>query len=212
MLPRIFILLVVFGTAAYFAFQFFQAQRSDVRLKGSEFKALKSKSGQVGREAAKLRDQIHKVTDDDSLKDDVDRVLRGLAERQRLRGALEDTAQELRSDDLEKELAELELAIESARSPSDEANAKKRYEQCERQNALADDLQKRIDNLDDAQAQLLIELRDVHLAVLEHRTKSTEAQDLASVRERLLGAGQHMRLQAEALDEVQHMLESTERR
>lgn len=211
MLIRLILLVIaVGGGVAFFRWWRVQQMLAAKRLGDGEVKRL----SKIGRdipllvEALQTRQKIHAAGGPDGLLDDVDAAVRTMGDQAKTRLRLSGAIDDLERASSDQRLAELEVEASTTSDPTVQEVMERKLKQAERQRKTADEMRGRQTALKAAQEKLVLELKDVHLALLEHQAQAADGPETQLLRERLNDASEDMRLRAQAMDEVKGLLEA----
>jgi hypothetical protein len=208
----ILLIIIVGGGVAAFRWWRLQQMLAAKRIGDGELKRL----AKIGRdmpllvEALEVRQKIHSAGGADALLDDVDAAVRTMGDQAKARLRLAGAIADLDGSTSDEKLAELEVEASTTNDPHKQEVFERKLAQAERQRKTADDMRSRQSALKAAQEKLVLELKDVHLALLEHNAQSADGPETQLLRERLNDASEEMRLRAQAMDEVKGLLAAAE--
>lgn len=177
----------------------------------NEMKALSPHNGSLA-EALELRAKIAELAGagecDLEVAGRIDGVLRQLGRQVRTRGRVEDTLGEFDEGRMEIDMMEARGRLRGAVDEQGRALAKQSMERLQSQQALLDKLHVRLSELEQASCDTALELRNVHLAMLDAASsrEGLRGARLAEVRLALGRAGDDVALRTEAEEEVERLL------
>ncbi len=183
-------------------------------LEAGELKGLKAlaASNEPLEEALDLRAKISELAGaserDLEVAGRIDGVLRQLGRQIRTRGKVEDTLGEFDEGRMELEMMEARGRLRGAVDEHGRGLAKQSMERLQSQQSLLDRLHVRLAELDQASRDTALDLRSVHLSLLDAASsrEGLRGARLAEVRDALGRAGDDVALRTAAEEEVERLL------
>lgn len=138
----------------------------------------------------------------------IDGVLRQLGRQIRTRARVHEALSDFDEGRMELDMMEARGRLRGAMDDHDRALAKQSMERLQSQQSLLDKLHVRTSELDQASRDTALELRNVHLALLDSASsrEGLHGAKLAEIRAALGKAGDDMALRTEAEEEVERLL------
>lgn len=226
MLLRLIVALALLG----FVFSivralFFPARKlPDGRLTKDELARLKqlAKSGGRLQEALGLRGEIHRVIDEHpsaegsagtELEAHVDAVTRQLLEQTTARQKVETALSRFDANQHAEEMLDVETKLAEESDPEAREELGRTLEKLRSQTEHLDRLRRRFDQLENAEKQIVVELRNVHLALLDAASSKAGLGDdrVQEIRASLVEAAKTLRQTTDADEELARVLRQAER-
>jgi hypothetical protein len=225
MIVRLIVALALLGSAFWLVRKLFFAPKAlpDAALSKDELNRLKQLAKVGGRvqEVMGLRDEIHRVLDEHpgaggdagvELEAKVDMVSRQLLEQTTTRDKVEAALRRFGANKHAEEILEAETRLVDETDAENRAALKSTLEKLQTQSEHLERLRGRAEQLENAEQQIVVELRNVHLALLDAASSKAGlgSDRVHEIRSSLVEATETLRQTTDADEELARVLRQAE--